>query len=90
MSHAAVPRFDAELLARHDRPGPRYTSYPTAPQFSPDFGEGDLRAAIARSNEEPLPRALSLYVPSGQGDLMPPLQENPTSHALQTALSPSL
>lgn len=62
MSHAASPRFDAELLARHDRPGPRYTSYPTAPQFSPDFGEGDLRAAIARSNEEPLPRALSLYV----------------------------
>ena len=62
MPHAATPRFDADLLARHDRPGPRYTSYPTAPQFSPAFGEAELRAAITRSNEEPLPRALSLYV----------------------------
>jgi oxygen-independent coproporphyrinogen-3 oxidase len=62
MPTAAAPRFDAELLARHDRPGPRYTSYPTAPQFSTAFGPAELRAAIARSNEEPLPRALSLYV----------------------------
>ena len=29
-----MPPFDAELLRRYDRPGPRYTSYPTAPQFS--------------------------------------------------------
>ncbi|EQD48429.1 hypothetical protein B2A_07973, partial [mine drainage metagenome] len=27
--------FDPELLRRYDRPGPRYTSYPTAPQFTP-------------------------------------------------------
>ena len=26
---------DAELLARYDRPGPRYTSYPTAVEFAP-------------------------------------------------------
>ena len=26
-------RFDADLLRRYDRPGPRYTSYPTAPRF---------------------------------------------------------
>ena len=29
------PAFDAALLRRYDRPGPRYTSYPTAPQFTP-------------------------------------------------------
>lgn len=62
MPSSAAPRFDAELLARHDRPGPRYTSYPTAPQFSASFDADALRAAITRSNEEPLPRALSLYV----------------------------
>ena len=31
--------FDADLLRRYDRPGPRYTSYPTAPQFRADFGD---------------------------------------------------
>ena len=30
--------FDPALLRRHDRPGPRYTSYPTAPQFHDGFG----------------------------------------------------
>ncbi|MBV2209248.1 MAG: oxygen-independent coproporphyrinogen III oxidase [Thermomonas sp.] len=54
--------FDAELLRRYDRPGPRYTSYPTAPQFSADFGEAQLREAVQASNEEPIPRRLSLYV----------------------------
>ncbi|GIX38046.1 MAG: coproporphyrinogen-III oxidase [Silanimonas sp.] len=54
--------FDAELIARHDRPGPRYTSYPPAPRFHEGFGRREFEAAIARSNEEPLPRRLSLYV----------------------------
>ncbi|MCO5055989.1 oxygen-independent coproporphyrinogen III oxidase [Thermomonas sp.] len=54
--------FDAELLRRYNRPGPRYTSYPTAPQFNADFGEMQLRDAIQASNEEPIPRRLSLYV----------------------------
>src|SRR5436190_6094431 len=54
--------FDAELIRRYDRPGPRYTSYPTAPQFSPAFGEGALRLAAHESNEEPVPRPLSIYV----------------------------
>ena len=54
--------FDADLLRRYDRPGPRYTSYPTAPQFHAAFGEAALREAIRASNEDPIPRRLSLYV----------------------------
>ena len=54
--------FDAELIRRYDRPGPRYTSYPTAPQFSPSFGEDALRRAARETNEEPIPRPLSIYV----------------------------
>ena len=54
--------FDAGLLRRYDRPGPRYTSYPTAPQFSADFGEAALREVARASNEDPIPRPLSLYV----------------------------
>jgi oxygen-independent coproporphyrinogen-3 oxidase len=57
-----APEFDAELIARYDVAGPRYTSYPTAPQFHAGFGEAELRAAIRASNEEPIPRPLSLYV----------------------------
>ncbi len=55
-------KFNADLLRRYDRPGPRYTSYPTAPQFSNRFGESDLREAVAMSNGDPIPRWLSLYV----------------------------
>lgn len=54
--------FDPELLRRYDRPGPRYTSYPTAPQFHDGFGETQLRDAAAASNGDPIPRRLSLYV----------------------------
>jgi oxygen-independent coproporphyrinogen-3 oxidase len=54
--------FSADLLRRYDRPGPRYTSYPTAPQFHPGFGENELRLAAEASNGDPIPRRLSLYV----------------------------
>ncbi|MGY0799558.1 oxygen-independent coproporphyrinogen III oxidase [Lysobacter sp. A286] len=54
--------FDPALLKRYDRPGPRYTSYPTAPQFSSTFGEEALREAVMASNGDPIPRRLSLYV----------------------------
>jgi oxygen-independent coproporphyrinogen-3 oxidase len=57
----AIPPFDADLLRRYDRPGPRYTSYPTAPQFSETFGEALFRDAALRSNGDPIPRRLSLY-----------------------------
>ena len=57
----ALP-IDTELLRRYDRPGPRYTSYPTAPQFTDTFTASDLREVIQCSNEDPIPRALSLYV----------------------------
>jgi len=49
-------------LAPYDRPGPRYTSYPTAPQFHAGFGEKELREVAAASNGDPIPRRLSLYV----------------------------
>jgi oxygen-independent coproporphyrinogen-3 oxidase len=59
---APTVEFDAELLARYDVTGPRYTSYPTAPSFREDFGEASYRACARASNEDPIPRPLSLYV----------------------------
>ncbi|HEX6928605.1 MAG TPA: oxygen-independent coproporphyrinogen III oxidase [Gammaproteobacteria bacterium] len=55
-------KFDAAVLRRYDVNGPRYTSYPTAVQFSPSFGEQAYRAAVHDSNDDPIPRSLSLYV----------------------------
>ena len=54
--------LDPALLGRYDRPGPRYTSYPTAPQFNAAFGTRELRAYAARSNALPGKRPLSLYL----------------------------
>ncbi len=53
-----------EILPRYDQAGPRYTSYPTAPTWSDDFGPADARAALARLAErgdEPL--SLYAHVP---------------------------
>jgi len=53
-----------ELLARYDKPGPRYTSYPTAPQFSTEFGpeayEARLGMANARAGE---PLSVYCHIP---------------------------
>ncbi|KAF1709264.1 oxygen-independent coproporphyrinogen III oxidase [Pseudoxanthomonas kalamensis DSM 18571] len=54
--------FDADLLRRYDRPGPRYTSYPTAPHFHSDFGSSDYAEMVRRSNDSEPVRNLSLYV----------------------------
>ena len=53
--------FNVELIKRYDGVGPRYTSYPTAPQFSPSFDDRAFIQAIKESNQDPIPRALSLY-----------------------------
>ncbi|KAA0236264.1 MAG: oxygen-independent coproporphyrinogen III oxidase [Actinobacteria bacterium] len=50
-----------ELLARHDRPGPRYTSYPTAVEFSEAFGPGDYEVQL-RAASQAVSEPLSLYV----------------------------
>jgi oxygen-independent coproporphyrinogen-3 oxidase len=51
--------FDAELIARYDQAGPRYTSYPTAVQFHDGFGADDYAGAARASNATG--RSLSLY-----------------------------
>ena len=55
-------RFDEDLVRRYDRSGPRYTSYPTAVQFTDRFGIPEYRAVALASNQDPIPRQLSLYV----------------------------
>ena len=47
-----------ELLQKYSVPGPRYTSYPTAPYFHTGFGEADWAEALATPAPD---RGLSLY-----------------------------
>ena len=49
------------LLQRYDRPGPRYTSYPTAPLFSEDYDQAAYRDRLAEAAKRP-DEPLSMYV----------------------------
>ncbi len=56
--------FDHQLIERYDLAGPRYTSYPTAVQFTEDFGIAEYRRQVELSNQpdgNKLARPLSLY-----------------------------
>ena len=54
-------QVDVGLLKKYDRPGPRYTSYPTAPLFNPSFTAGDFKRAIVDTNTPGSQSDLSLY-----------------------------
>ena len=56
------PTFDAPLLRKLGRPGPRYTSYPTADRFQNAFGYRDYLAAVAHRRTRQSGTPLSLYV----------------------------
>ena len=53
--------IDLSILKRYDKPGPRYTSYPTAPLFRKDFGGAEYEAEILRTNQPHNNTPLSLY-----------------------------
>ncbi len=56
-----VGALDPDLLRRYDTAGPRYTSYPTAREFTPDFGEAQYRRHILFGDRRAA-APLSLYV----------------------------
>ncbi len=57
-----TPARDRRLLLKHDRPVPRYTSYPTAPQFHAGIGAGDTARWMAETDPD-APVSLYLHVP---------------------------
>jgi len=56
-------RVREEFLARYNRPGPRYTSYPTAPVWNEAFGPGDLEAVHAAADAARTPVSLYMHLP---------------------------
>jgi len=51
-----------EILDRDNVAGPRYTSYPTAPEWLDSFGPSDYEESLKQSNEARPPRPLSIYM----------------------------
>lgn len=62
-SEIVAVRFDAELIARYDGRGPRYTSYPTALQFTDAFAAKDYCDFAKRSNATITPLSLYVHIP---------------------------
>ena len=51
--------IDFTKFTKYSRPGPRYTSYPTAPEFNTDFTFDDLKEKFKSQSDD---RPLSLYI----------------------------
>jgi oxygen-independent coproporphyrinogen III oxidase len=52
-----------EFLARYNRPGPRYTSYPTAPVWNDAFSPDDLERVHEEANNARSPVSLYTHIP---------------------------
>ena len=64
MSFFAQPiEWNKSLIQGYDLAGPRYTSYPTAPQFNEAFSQASLFRAIVRSNLSHRPLSLYFHIP---------------------------
>jgi len=57
-----VADVSVDLLRRYNVPGPRYTSYPTAPVWREGFGPQEYENVLAESREKERPAPLSLYL----------------------------
>src|SRR6267378_198197 len=52
-----------EFLAKYNRPGPRYTSYPTAPVWNDAFGPDDLEKVHEEAERAKTPVSLYMHIP---------------------------
>lgn len=57
------PEFSSQLLQRYNQPVPRYTSYPTAPQFSSQPGSAAWQDAVASRGAVSQPWSLYFHIP---------------------------
>jgi oxygen-independent coproporphyrinogen-3 oxidase len=55
--------FDEELIKRYDHAGPRYTSYPTAVQFSEQYGSVQYQQYAEKSNHSGQDLSLYFHIP---------------------------
>jgi oxygen-independent coproporphyrinogen-3 oxidase len=58
-----VGQISDVFLEKYNRPGPRYTSYPTAPVWKDDFGPDDFEKYCERSEQRATPVSLYMHLP---------------------------
>jgi oxygen-independent coproporphyrinogen-3 oxidase len=58
-----IGQISDEILEKYNRPGPRYTSYPTAPVWKEDFGPDDLETYYERAEALRTPISLYMHLP---------------------------
>jgi oxygen-independent coproporphyrinogen-3 oxidase len=56
-----IPSWD--LIKKYDRPGPRYTSYPTAPEWTDAFGPLQYEHHLARADADGGPLSMYVHLP---------------------------
>ena len=55
--------WDKTLISQYGGPGPRYTSYPPAPQFHEEISEADFAGDLAAGNAARRPLSLYMHIP---------------------------
>ncbi len=55
--------FNNDLIKKYDKSGPRYTSYPTAIQFTENFTEQSYLEQVKLSNQRNTPLSLYFHIP---------------------------
>src|SRR3977135_3052771 len=69
LAHPSLQKMSGELhvgeefLAKYNRPGPRYTSYPTAPVWNDAFGPADLERVHDEAERASTPVSLYMHIP---------------------------
>src|SRR5262249_41189837 len=56
-------RITDEFLSVYNRPGPRYTSYPTAPVWQDNIGPDDMEQFFAQAEAAKTPVSLYMHLP---------------------------
>nr|HEV7954290.1 oxygen-independent coproporphyrinogen III oxidase [Candidatus Acidoferrales bacterium] len=56
-------RITEDFLAKYNTPGPRYTSYPTAPVWNDNFGVKDLESAYSDADAAGTTMSLYMHLP---------------------------
>jgi len=52
-----------DFVNRYNRPGPRYTSYPTAPVWTDSYGPNDFEQAMQSADQKKSPVSLYMHLP---------------------------
>ncbi len=63
MQRSIKIKVTAEMIKRYNRPGPRYTSYPTVPVWKEGNFSNDYERALLREGESKMPISLYVHIP---------------------------